>query len=40
LNFTIPEPAINIIEKCLDKNPLKRYATATDLYEDFKKISS
>ncbi|WP_158267600.1 serine/threonine protein kinase [Adhaeribacter arboris] len=38
LNFPVPAKIIQIIAKCLQKKPIKRYANAAALLNDFKKV--
>jgi serine/threonine protein kinase len=35
LNYPVPEQLINIVKKCLNKNPLERYANATEILADY-----
>ena len=36
-HYTIPSGLINIIKKCLNKNPVKRYSKAEQILKDYKK---
>ncbi|QMU30460.1 serine/threonine-protein kinase [Adhaeribacter radiodurans] len=38
-NFRVSEQIIQIIENCLQKKPSRRYATATSLLKEFKKVA-
>ncbi|MEJ7827671.1 MAG: serine/threonine-protein kinase [Segetibacter sp.] len=37
LNYSVPKQLINIVKKCLNKNPVERYQDATDLLADYNK---
>ncbi len=37
LNYPVPAELINIVKKCLNKDPLKRYANATEILADYSK---
>jgi len=35
LNYTVPRWLINIVKKCLAKNPVERFSNATEIFENF-----
>jgi serine/threonine-protein kinase len=35
LNYTVPRGLINIVKKCLAKNPVERFRNATEILENF-----